>query len=222
MIIARLATPLLGAAVLALGACANFTAERVDLSGPPERLPRGLIVHDQVPLLVVENGHASIIMVQSPDRGTAIRFSSFLAKHDLTLEFATTGGLSKVVSNQDSTAFPLKLLDLAKPLTDKLPAAFGLSGAAAGASSSIQIYNIVFEGGKIAALEPLFFTPAEAAAGRCGLRRYRNMECVANFPPPRLTVDPAVAQMESIESINANPLEEAPAPTPAKPKPPKR
>lgn len=210
------------AAVVALSACTSFTAEQVDLSGPPESIPRGLIVPDQVPLLVVADGKPSILMVKSPDRGTAIRFRAFLAKNDTTIEFAATGGLSKVVSNQDATAFPLKLLDLVKPLADKLPDALGLSGTTDGAASSVQIYNIIFEDGKVVGLEPLLFTPEDARAGRCGARRYSSMECVANFPPPRLTVDPAGTRMDAVPSIDGKPAAETPQAPPIITKPKKK
>lgn len=219
--IRRMHAALLGATTVALVACTSFTARQVDISGPPESIPHGIIVPDQVPLLVIADGKPSILMVKSPDRGTAIRFKAFLAKNDTTIEFATTGGLSKIVSNQDSTAFPLKLLDLVKPLTDKLPGAFGLSGTTDGAASSVQLYNIIFEDGKIVGLEPLLFTPEDALAGRCGARRYATMECVANFPPPRLAVDPAVTRMEPVPSVGGKPVTGTPAAPPIITKPKK-
>ena len=137
---------------LSLSGCTSFSAERFDLAA--NQKPKGLYVFDDVPLLVVANGQASIVMVENTDRGVAVQFSAFLAKHDVSLEFFNTGGLSKVTSNQDATALPLALVDLAKTVADKLPAGLGLSGTDR-AASTLQVYRINFENGEIASLTPL-------------------------------------------------------------------
>lgn len=138
----------------ALGGCTSFTGTRVDLSRNPSEIPHGILVQDEVPLLVISNGQASIVMVKSADRGSVLQFSAFLAKHDVELDFNATGGLSKIISNQDSTALPLSLVDLAKTVAEKLPAGLGLSKSES-QSSAMQIYSIEFKDGKIEKLVPL-------------------------------------------------------------------
>ena len=167
--------------LLSATACATFDAEQVDLRENPR--PRGIFVPDQVPLLVIADGVPSVQMVRSPDRGTALRFASFLAKHDVTLEFTDQGGLKKLTSNQDTTAFPLKLLDLAKPFTDKL--AEGFSGQERTPARSLQVYRIEFRDGQIERLVPL-------------LVEGRNM-------PLRLPVDSSALSGDSIDSVDNAP-----------------
>lgn len=138
----------------ALGGCTSFTGTRVDLSRNPSEIPRGILVQDEVPLLVISNGQASIVMVKSADRGSVLQFSAFLAKHDVELDFNATGGLSKIISNQDATALPLSLVELAKTVAEKLPAGLGLSKSES-RSNAIQIYRIRFEKGEVVELVPL-------------------------------------------------------------------
>ena len=138
----------------ALGGCTSFTGTRVDLSKAPSEIPHGILVPDEVPLLVISNGVASIVMVRSADRGSVLQFSAFLAKHDVELDFNATGGLGKIISNQDATALPLSLVDLAKSVAEKLPAGLGLSKSES-QSSAIQIYRIRFENGEVVELVPL-------------------------------------------------------------------
>ena len=138
-----------------LSGCTNFTAQRVDISQPPSKTtPRGIFVPDEVPILVVSNGQAKIVMVRSADRGTSIQFSTFLAKHEVELDFQDTGELSKLVSNQDSTLIPNAIIDLAKSVAGKLPSGLGLSKSEA-QSSSLQVYKIEFRNGEISRLVPL-------------------------------------------------------------------
>jgi hypothetical protein len=168
----RLILPL---AFTVTASCTTFTARQVDLTQDLAKVPHGILVPEEIPLLVIANGQASIVMVRSPNRATAISFGAFLAKHDVELDFEATGHLSKVVSNQDATAIPTALIDLAKTVADKLPTGLGLS-ASSGQSNAMQIYSIIFKDGAIDSLKPLLddttakfvsvpYTPAGAGNG---------------------------------------------------------
>ncbi|WP_164135272.1 hypothetical protein, partial [Stenotrophomonas maltophilia] len=63
------------------------------------------------PLLVVSGAQVSVALVPNANRAYALQFNSFLAKHEVTAEFAN-GFLSKLTSNQDTTALAIALVQL--------------------------------------------------------------------------------------------------------------
>lgn len=70
----------------------------------------GLRVYAPKTLIVVNGTGVSSLVIPDCSKEYAIRFGSFLAKNDVTLEIEN-GMLSKLENNQDSTALPLKLLE---------------------------------------------------------------------------------------------------------------
>jgi len=153
-----------GLVAILVASCTTFTARQVD---PRDPNVRGLLIPQRIPFLVIENGVVRIDMVNSPDRATAIEFGAFLAKHDVQVDFHDNGALKMVKSNQDSTAIPLKLLEVAGSLAEHLlPEGAGFSGAEGRTATSTQVYRIVFRDGNIDSLVPLFNQ--------------------GNFPPPQL------------------------------------
>src|SRR4051794_14956317 len=90
-----------------LPGCAYVSAVPV----PPGSQAEGIRIYDVKPLLVVAGNQVSVVLVPNYNRAYALRFGSFLAKHD----FAATldgGILSKVSSNQDTTTVAVALVNL--------------------------------------------------------------------------------------------------------------
>lgn len=96
----------IGALSLLATSCASFTAI------PSTNRPNvdGIRVYAPKAYLVVTGETVSSIIVPDCSKEFAIQSRTFLAKNDLTLEMAN-GMLTKVESKQDTTAFPVKLID---------------------------------------------------------------------------------------------------------------
>lgn len=93
-------------AALLFGGCANFTA--VSTANRPET--RGLRVYSPKTLVIVNGSGVSSIVVPDCSKEYALQFNSFLSKNDVTVDL-TNGMVTKVESNQDTTAIPLKIVD---------------------------------------------------------------------------------------------------------------
>lgn len=150
---ARLILCLLAASLSAVAGCAYVSSKPVASDSKEE----GLRYYEPKPLLVVSGSQASVIFVPNYSKAYALRFGTFLAKHDLTAEFQS-GMLSKITSNQDSTALSLailatvnKALDTGKPIFS----AFSDKSADAKAQK-FQVFEILFdEQGNVSKLKAL-------------------------------------------------------------------
>lgn len=140
------------ASCMLLSGCAYFTVQPIE---PGDNSTKGLRVYDVKPLLVVSSKGADVITVPDPSRAYAVRFGTFLAKHDVDLELGN-GVLTKIGSKQDSTDVPLKLIDLVTEAVksgNPLGAAFSKSALEEG---DLAIYEIIFDlRGNITDLKPL-------------------------------------------------------------------
>lgn len=145
---------LLSAALaLALGACANVTA----VPAPPGSDVQGIRVYEQKPLLIVSGQQISVAFINNTSRAYALQFNSFLAKHDVTAEFAN-GALTKLTSNQDTTALAIALVNLVqKAVETGNPIGAAFSGTSAPTlNERAQVYEFVFDdAGNLIQLRPL-------------------------------------------------------------------
>jgi hypothetical protein len=144
-------SPLVGMTTF-LGGCAFVEAVPIQ----PGSNTTGIPIPQVKPLLVVGSS-VQVIMVPNTNKQYALRFGSFLAKHDLTVDL-TQGMLQSIVSNQDSTAVPVAFL---AALGQAAAAGHNLLGGAFAAQAStgggrLQIYDIVFDDdGNLVGLKPL-------------------------------------------------------------------
>ncbi|MEL6244133.1 MAG: hypothetical protein AAFQ85_02150 [Pseudomonadota bacterium] len=115
-------------------------------------------IYDQKPILIVAGANVTVETVPNLDKAYAVRFGTFLAKHDLILDIEK-GALAQLTSNQDSTALPIALVNLVteavksgNPLGD----VFSGSVAPQGQGVDFGVFDIVFDGeGNIEKLVPL-------------------------------------------------------------------
>ena len=137
---------------LALPACANVTAVPVKGNSPVA----GIRIYEVKPLLVVSGDSVSLLMVPNYNRAYALRFSTFLAKHDFEAEFQN-GFLTKLKSNQDTTAVAVALIQLIEEAVKSgNPIGDAFSGKAGGSGNRFGVYDIVFDNdGNITGLRPL-------------------------------------------------------------------
>lgn len=161
-----------------LGACANVTAVPVTNEIDPDGVRvssyvEGIRIPDCKPLIAVAGNAISVIWVKNPDKELALRFSTFLAKHDFSVEF-TNQCLSKLTSNQDTTAVPIAFINLlSKALETGRSIGEAFSGKMAeGTTGRLQLFDLVFDGqGNLMYLRPLIRdrdlirVPVASAAG---------------------------------------------------------
>ncbi|MEM9902648.1 MAG: hypothetical protein AAF865_14975 [Pseudomonadota bacterium] len=151
----HLKTTLSFSAILLSTACSWVSVEPITEDNADAR---GVRVYDQKPLLVVSGPQVSVVMVPNPDRAYAVRFGTFLAKHDLELT-TENGTLSKISSNQDTTAFPIALVNLVTEAVksgNPIPGAFSSTAAPRVTGADFAIFDIIFDGqGNIEKLVPL-------------------------------------------------------------------
>jgi opacity protein-like surface antigen len=143
------------AAVLSLAGCASVNVKPVDKY---DRTTPGFRIPERKPLVVVLGGHVDVMWVCNPDKGTAMQFGSFLAKHHMVIDFNACGSPSKIDSEQDSTAIPLKLLEIVNAVAAKtLPGGQGVSGTTSSSAGStpFQIFDVRFGDDSSVQLVPL-------------------------------------------------------------------
>ncbi|MFN3132443.1 hypothetical protein [Roseibium sp.] len=108
----------------------------------------GIKIPEQIPLLVVTGTSTNVIYATNPNKGTAIQFGAFLAKHDFNAKF-NGGTLSEIASNQDTTALALKLVELVNTAAQSgnpIGAAFsGKSGDGGGTGDRFGVFKFVFD-----------------------------------------------------------------------------
>jgi hypothetical protein len=153
---------LVAIASLGLSACAYVTA----VPAPPDEYVDGVRVKSHVegvripdckPLIAVTGNAINVIWIKNPDKELALRFGTFLAKHEFGVEF-TNQCLSKLTSNQDTTAVPIAFINLlSKALETGRPIGQAFSDKANDAVAGvIQLYDPVFDGnGTLLYLKPL-------------------------------------------------------------------
>lgn len=135
-----------------LGGCAYVTAIPVQ----PGSSESGIRIYDVKPLLVIAPSNVSVVIVPNYNRAYALRFGSFLAKHDFTADLQN-GMIAHLESKQDTTAVPIAILNL---ITEAAKAAGSLGKAfAADAQTSggrLQVFDIIFDtSGNLVELKPL-------------------------------------------------------------------
>ena len=143
---------LLLAMALSCGSCAWVSAVPIN-----DEYVEGVRLPSCKPLIAVTGNAINVIWITNPDKEMALRFGAFLAKHDFSMEF-TDQCLSKMTSNQDTTAVPIAFINL---LSKALETGRGLgqafSGKATDTSGGImQLFDPVFDGsGNLMYLRPL-------------------------------------------------------------------
>lgn len=167
-----------------LTGCAYVTAVPVKPGDPDP----GIRIYDVKPLLVVANTQVSVIMVPNYNRGYAVKFGAFLAKHDFEIDMAN-GVVSKVTSNQDATALPTELVKVLEEgaKTGKLfaesvtpPAAEQVNGKE---KANFQIFEIEFDSsGAITGLKPLL--PSESVLIKMPVANQATRDGPPPEPPP--------------------------------------
>lgn len=138
--------------ILAVAGCANVTAVPVKPGSPVA----GIRIYDVKPLLVVSGDNVSLLMVPNYNRAYALKFSTFLAKHDFEATFQN-GFLTNVISHQDTTAVALALVQLITEVAKSGPMKGKTFAETAGGSGNrFGVYDIVFDrDGNIIGLQPL-------------------------------------------------------------------
>src|SRR5262249_15050307 len=140
------------AACCGLFACAWVDAVPVS----PNSDTPGIRIPAVKPLLVV-GAQVGVLLVPNPNKQLALRFGTFLAKNELTVDFQQ-GMLQSLNSKEDSTPVPVALL---AALGQAAAAGHNLLGAAfaaqaGGGAAQLQIYDIVFDdAGNLVELKPL-------------------------------------------------------------------
>lgn len=108
----------------------------------------GIKIPEQIPLLVVAGSTTKVIYATNPNKGTAVQFGAFLAKHDFNAKF-NGGTLSEIASNQDTTAIALKLIELVSTAAASgtpIAAAFsGESGDGGGTGDRFGVFSFEFD-----------------------------------------------------------------------------
>lgn len=151
-------------------ACAYVTA----VPAPPGAPVEGVRIYDVKPLLVVTGNQVTVLLVPNYNRAYALRFGSFLAKHDFTVEMQN-GMISKIASNQDTTTVAIAIVNMitkAVETGNSIADAFSKKSDASVPGGRLQVFDIVFDDvGNIVSLRPLVAdrqllrTPATAAGG---------------------------------------------------------
>lgn len=139
-----------------LGGCANLTA--VPTLGQTHI--NGLRVYSPKTLVVVNGSGVTSIVVPDCSKEYALQFSSFLAKNDVTIDL-TNGMVTKIENKQDTTAFPIKLVDAvveAAKAGKSLGTAFSVK-AEGGVSDRLGVFELSCANGQLVA------TPAITEAG---------------------------------------------------------
>lgn len=131
--------------ILALQACAYVNVI------PTENNPdvKGLRVYAPKALLVVSGTNVSSVIVPDCSKEFAIQFGSVFAKNDITLDIAN-GMVTKIDNKQDTTALPLKILDVVKDAAvagKSLGDAFSTK-AEGDSADQFGVYSLECEGGR--------------------------------------------------------------------------
>ena len=151
---ARVPAPV-GAALFAFGiaACSYISA----IPAPPGSQIHGVRIPECKPLIRVAGNQIDVLWIANNDRAHALQVGTFLAKNDFKMELSN-GCLTKMDSNQDTTAVPIAFLKL---LEKSLDTARGVGTAFSGQGGTtvgglMQLYEIVFDDeGTIERLKPL-------------------------------------------------------------------
>ncbi|WP_269933440.1 hypothetical protein [Aminobacter sp. HY435] len=115
----------------------------------------GIRIYEVKPLLVVSGAEVSLMMVPNYSRPYALKFSTFLAKHDFEATFQN-GFLASIKSNQDTTAVALALIKLVEEATKAGGGGKAFADRGGGTGDRFGIYDFVFDdNGNIAGLRPL-------------------------------------------------------------------
>lgn len=134
-----------GVLALALSACASASFKPYD---GYDSTTAGLRIPERKPLVVLMGNTVSIQWVCNNDKGTAMQFGSFLAKHHMIVDFDGCGGITKLDSEQDSTEVPLKLIEVINEATKQMltPGA-GTSGTSTPNEGKVafQIFDVRFD-----------------------------------------------------------------------------
>lgn len=128
-----------GALVLALSACASASFkpyDKYDTTTPGIRIP------ERKPLVVLMGNTVSIQWVCNNDRGQAMQFGSFLAKHHMKVNFDGCGGIDTLDSEQDSTEVPLKLIEF---INEAAKTAFAPGTGTSGRTETTHEGNLAFQ-----------------------------------------------------------------------------
>jgi hypothetical protein len=135
-----------------LGGCANFTA--VPTLGR-ENI-NGLRVYSPKTFVVVNGSGVSSIVVPDCSKEYALQFSSFLAKNDVLIDL-TNGMVTKIDNKQDTTAFPIKIVDAvveAAKAGKSLGTAFSVK-AEGGVANRLGVYELSCERGQLVATQAI-------------------------------------------------------------------
>jgi len=145
-----------GALALVLAGCASASFKpytKYDTTTAGIRIP------ERKPLVVLMGNTVSIQWVCNNDRGQAMQFGSFLAKHHMKVDFDGCGGIDTLDSDQDSTEVPLKLIEV---INEAAKAAFqpgtGTSGQTQTSNDgnlAFQIFDVRFDYEGAVTLQPL-------------------------------------------------------------------
>lgn len=125
----------------------------------PGSSKNGIPLPEQIPLLVVSGAKTEVIYANNPNRGSALRFGSFLAKHEFEAKFSD-GSLGEIKSNQDTTEVAIKLIELVQESAksgNPIGAAFSSkTGDTAGTVDRYGIFAFDFDNdGSFIGLTPL-------------------------------------------------------------------
>jgi len=119
----------------------------------------GIRIPERKPLVVLMGNTVSVQWVCNPDRGQALQFSSFLAKHHMVVDFDGCGGITKLDSDQDSTAVPLALVQIIEKAAENAfksgSTTSGTSGAVNDGKLAFQMFDVRFDYDGNITLEPL-------------------------------------------------------------------
>jgi len=142
-----------GAMALALSACASASFKPYE---GYDSTTKGLRLPERKPLVVLMGNTVSIQWVCNNDKGTAMQFGSFLAKHHMKATFDTCGGMSALDSDQDSTAVPLKLIEVIGAVAQQtLPKGQATSATDTTGKVAFQIFDVRFDYDGSISLVPL-------------------------------------------------------------------
>lgn len=131
-----------GVLALALAGCASVGFKPVDKY---DTKTAGLRIPERKPLVVLMGNTVSIQWVCNTDRQQAMQFGSFLAKHHMIVDFDACGGIKKLDSEQDSTAIPLKLIEVINGVAQRALAGQATSQTANGGMLAFQIFDVRFD-----------------------------------------------------------------------------
>lgn len=146
---------LAGTLMLALAGCASASFKPYDKY---DTKTAGVRIPERKPLVVLMGNTVNIQWVCNNDRGQALQFGSFLAKHHMKIDFDGCGGIEALDSEQDSTEVPLKLIEV---INEAAKAAFapgtGTSGTTTtnGGKLAFQIFDVRFGYDGTVILQPL-------------------------------------------------------------------